>query len=157
MKRIISLFAVFVLLLSFPLTVLASAHNNIIEMDNGYIEYYEDGSYAIVEIIDSEIETRATGVKKDKIYAYYSSSDKLEWTVTVTGIFNYDGKTSICTNAVTSYKIYNDSWKVTEAKASKSGATAIGEFTVKKYFLGIPIKTINKTVTLTCSKDGKFS
>ena len=31
---------------------------------------------------------------------------------------------------------------------------ATGEFTVKRYNLGIPVETVNKTLTLTCSPSG---
>lgn len=152
MKKIISAFLLCVMLLV-PFNVFASESNS----DAQYIEYYEDGSYAIIEIVDSGIATRATGVTKSKTYTYYNSDNERDWTVTVTGTFNYDGKTATCTKSVTSSEIYNNSWKVTASNASKSGAKATGTFTVKKYWLGIPTKTENRTVTLTCSKDGKFS
>ena len=157
MKKIIALISVIVLLTAFPITSFANDNRDVIATENGYIEYYEDGSYAIVDIIDSVVVARATGVTKDKRYTYYNDKNEAEWTVIITGTFNYDGKTASCTKAVASYKIYNDSWKVTASNASKSGAKAIGDFTVKRYWLGIPTKTVNKTLTLTCSKDGAFS
>lgn len=155
MKRIISVLlslSIFMLALV-PFSIFANENNSDVQ----YIEYFEDGSYIVTEIISQESVSRATGVVKAKNEHYYNSSNEKEWTVTITGTFNYDGKTASCTKAVTSYKIYNDRWEVTASNASKSGAKAIGNFTVKKYLLGIPTKTVNKTVTLTCSKDGVFS
>ncbi len=151
MKRVISFLSVCLMILSFPAICFANT-------ENMSIEYFEDGSYCIT-IIGEGISTRASSntVTKPKTANYYDSNGNLQWSVTITGTFNYNGSSASCTNASVSYRIYNDNWKVTESKASRSGATAKGEFTVKKYLLGVPIKTINKTVTLTCSKDGTFS
>lgn len=157
MKKFLILFFTVVLLLLMPFSVFAESKTDTVVSEDSYIEYFDDGSYIVTEIISNEIQSRATGVAKTKSEHYYNSNNEKEWTITVTGTFNYDGQTSACTKAVTSYTIYNDNWKVTEAKASRNGATAKGEFTVKKYFLGVPIKTVNKTVTLTCSKNGAFS
>ncbi len=157
MKKIISMFTIAVLLFAFPLNVFANDNVSTIQIRDGYVEYFEDGSYNLVQITDSESISRATGVKKDKTVAHYNSDNEIEWYVTITGTFNYNGSTASCTNAVTSYKIYNDRWKVTASSASRSGATARGDFTLKRYLMGIPTKTVDKTVTLTCSKTGVFS
>ncbi len=34
---------------------------------------------------------------------------------------------------------------------------ATGSFTFKYYVLGIPVKTVNKTLTLTCDKNGNIT
>lgn len=157
MKRIFAFLSVLLVLLSNSIVAFAKNENKINYTENGYIEYFEDGSYDVVEIQanNQDIAKTVAGPKSKSISHY--ESDKLVFVVTVTGTFNYDGKTSICTNSTVSYKIFNDNWKVTSSTASKSGATAKGEFTVKKYLLGVPIKTVNKTVTLTCSNNGTFS
>ena len=145
------------ILLSMPFSAFAQGNVDITVVEDSYIEYFEDGSYIITEIFSSEQQTRAAGVVKTKNEHYYNNKNKKEWTVSITGTFNYDGKTAVCTKAVASYKVYDDKWKVIESLSSKNGAKATGIFTVKKYFLGIPTKTVNQTATLTCSKDGKFS
>lgn len=157
MKKFLVLFLTTILLLTLPFSVFGQTNIGTTTSENTYIEYFEDGSYIVTEIISTESVSRATGVIKTKNEHYYNSGNEKEWTVTVTGTFNYDGKTASCTKSVVSYKIYNDKWKVTSSNASKSGAKAVGDFTVKRYLIGIPTKTVNKTVTLTCSKDGKFS
>lgn len=119
MKKIIALISVIVLLIAFPITSFANDNSDVMETENGYVEYHEDGSYTVIEIVDSVVAARTTGVTKDKRYTYYNDKNEAEWTVTVTGTFNYDGKTSTCTKAVTSYKIYNDKWEVTASNASK--------------------------------------
>lgn len=157
LKKVFIFLSVLIMLFSITISAFAESGNRIVYTENGYIEYFEDGSYDIVEIItDNQKTSRAVVGPKSKSISHYESNE-LVCTLTITGTFNYDGSSATCTNASVSYRIYNDNWKVTEAKASRSGATAKGEFTVKKYFLGVPIKTLNKTVTLTCSKNGVFS
>lgn len=157
MKKIVLGLLSVTMLLLIPFNVFANGSVSDIQTANEYVEYYDDGSYAVVELVESEISTMATGVLKSKTYTYYSANDKIQFTLTVSGNFSYNGKTATCTRSNTSYKIYDDDWKVTFSGSSRSGATAKGTFTVKRYFLGIPTTTIERTVTLTCSKDGKFS
>lgn len=122
------------------------------------IEYFDDGSYMVTEITENAISTFASGtVTKTKHSHYYDNNDNLQWTVSITGTFNYTGSSATCTKATASYTIHDNAWKVTSAVASKSGNKAIGTFTVKKYVLGVPVKTINRTVTITCSNNGVCS
>lgn len=123
-----------------------------------YIEYYSDGSYSVTTLGTSSITVLANStVSKYKTTAHYNSKNEKEWEITVTGTFNYTGSSATCTNSTVSYKIYDDHWKVTSAQASKSGRVAKGEFTLKRYFVGIPTKTVNETLTLTCSNTGVCS
>lgn len=121
------------------------------------IEYFEDGSYMVTEITESSISTFSTSTTKSKNSYYYDSNDNLQWRVTITGTFSYTGSSATCTKATTSYTIYDNAWKVTSAVPSKSGNKATGDFTVKRYFAGIPVKTVNRIVTITCSNTGVCS
>ncbi len=123
-----------------------------------YVEYFEDGSYIVTELETSGISTFATSTTtKTKYSSYYNSDGDLEWRVYLTGTFTYTGSSATCTKATKSYKIYDDHWKVTSSSASKSGNKATGNFTVKRYLAGIPIRTVNKSLTITCSKTGVCS
>ena len=46
---------------------------------------------------------------------------------------------------------------ITSATASKSGNTATADVTAKRYTLGIPLETLNRTITMTCSANGTIS
>ncbi len=119
------------------------------------IEYFSDGSYMITEI-ETENSCKST-VSKSKTTKYYDSSNNLQWKATLTATFSYNGSTSSCTSSSVSHTIYDNAWRNTYSSASKSGNTATGEFTFKHYVLGIPVKTVNKTLTLTCDKNGNVS
>lgn len=123
-----------------------------------YVEYFEDGSYIVTELETSGISTFAASTKNySKSASYYNSDNEKEWTITLSGTFSYTGSSATCTKATKSYKIYDDHWKVTSSSASKSGNKATGNFTVKRYLAGIPIRTVNKSLTITCSKTGVCS
>ena len=127
------------------------------------VEYYPDGSYGITTLTISEsgnsnpASLRAAVTSGTKNYTHYDSNNNALWKVTLTGFFSYTGTSATCTSATTSYVVYDSVWKVTNATASHSGNTATGEFTTKKYVLGIAIQTVNKTLTLTCSPTGTLS
>lgn len=154
MKKIISLLSV-ILMIAVLCPNTAFADEKIVT--DRYIEYLDDGCYIVTELTESTITTfAAKTVSKSKSAHYYDGNDK-EWTVTLNATFSYTGSSATCTSAKTSYTIYNDKWKVTSAVPSKSGNKATGAFTVKKYTLGIPVKTVNKTLTITCSNTGVCS
>lgn len=156
MKKIIAIFLVVFMLLSVP--TISYANDTDDSKPDGCIEYYSDGSYSVTTIESNNVAVMAnSSVSKYKTITHYSSKDEKEWEITVTGTFTYTGTSATCTNSTVSYKIYDSNWKVTSAQASKSGRTATGEFTLKRYFLGVPIKTDNEILTITCSNTGVCS
>lgn len=123
-------------------------------------QVFADGSYIVVKLHESN-ETNATRATKTKIgskdYEYHTSSGDLRWVITVNGTFTYTGSSATCTKSTVSTKIYNDAWKIASATASKSSNKAIVNFTVKRYTLGVVTKTVQDSVTLTCSAKGVLS
>ncbi len=75
----------------------------------------------------------------------------------LTATFTYDGSTSTCTNVSHSATIYDDSYEFTSTSSSKSGATATGKYTIKKYILFINTQTVSDTITIKCDKNGNIS
>lgn len=164
MKRALSVTIIVILLLNIlSLSTLAASDSSIeppIDLETvENIEYFSDGSYMIttIETVDGISLMSTSTITGSKSYHYYNSKDVEQWTATIIGTFSYNGSSATCTSSSTSYTIYNSNWKVTEATATKSGNKAIGKFTVKYYFLGIPTKTIEYTLTLSCSANGVLS
>ena len=152
MKKVVS-FILFLSLL-FDCFVIFSSAKNTSYID---IEYFDDGSYGIVTFEPSLLLATKGTVTKTKKYSYYDSSNNLCWYVTLSGTFTYNGTSANCSNASIAYHIYKNSWSLTSANSSRSGATATGNFTFKNYVLGVPIQTVNKTLTLTCDKNGNIT
>lgn len=156
MKKTIVLFSVILFIIMCPFTAFAEIGD--LPETKEYIEYFYDGSYAVVKMETNGAALYSTSSKTTrKSYNYYSSNNKLEWTATLTGSFSYTGSSASCTSSSLSFKIYDDAWKVKSSQASKSGRTATGDFTIKRYTLGIPVKSVTKTITISCSNTGVCS
>ncbi len=154
LKKLISVFLLCLTLFSIcSFSTFATYQNSdtsIIHLDNGI--------YLIVEVSEINI-SRATNTKTGtkSITAKDENSNETIWEATITGTFTYTGSSATCTNASISYNIYADNWKMKEATASKSGNKAIGDVTAKRYLLGIPVETVERTFYLTCSATGTLS
>lgn len=104
-----------------------------------------------------DIQTRADNVKTGKKNMIYKNeSGEVLWTVTVIGTFTYNGKTSRCTSSNVSAISKKSDWKITSKSHSKYDNKATAKATAQKYFLGFSISTVNKTVTLSCDKQGNL-
>lgn len=153
MKKLFSLIAVITIL--FTMSSVAFATNDASDS----IEYFSDGSYIIITLnTENSISTYATNTKTGtKDATYYDSDGNILWKATLRATFTYTGSSATCTNAEVVYSTYNTAWKNTSKSATKSGNTATGNVTFKRYVLGIPVETIDKTITMTCSASGVIS
>ena len=95
-------------------------------------------------------------VSETKYASYYDSRGTLLWTVRVKAEFAYNGKSSVCNSVSAGYIGYDSDWKLISKEAFKNGSSASAHFTVKQYKLGVPLKTIEKTVSISCDKDGNI-
>lgn len=122
---------------------------------------YSDEDIVITELTEfkrnnSGIQTYSTKkyVSPSRKYNITSSSGKLLATFTLSATFTYDGKTASCTKSSYSTKINDRNISFTSATASKNGSTATGKYSLKIKNTG---KTLSKTVSLKCSKNGTIS
>lgn len=152
-KRISVIFLTLILSMSIPFSVFAQSTITT----NSKVEYFDDGSYLVTEFTETIAPFSSGSKSEGKTATYYSSDDERQWSVTIWGTFTYTGSSATCTNASTSYTVYNSAWKVKEATATKSGRTATGNFLVKKYWLGIITKTVPMTVIMSCDNSGNIS
>lgn len=123
------------------------------------IKRFKNGCYIESTIHQNFDNTLRSTVKKKygcKTIVYRSRTGKTIWSVSVKGYFRFNGKTSVCTNSSVSTTCLNRRWKITNSSTAKTGATATASATAKKYIYKKPIKTIIKTVRLTCTKNGKL-
>lgn len=153
MKKI---FCVFIaMLIVFSTGIIACAGSD----DVITVEYFEDGScIETVLVVEKGVSAYATQYKDGTKKITYKNSDGIVcWTATLTGTFRYTGSSSTCTDSAVSYTVYNSAWKITSATASKSGNTASADVTAKRYVIGIPVETLNRTITMTCSANGTIS
>lgn len=153
MKKVLSF--LFIVLIVFCVSINACASSDAITT----VEYFEDGSCIETTIVVKEyISTYATQVKKvEKSISYKDEDGIVCWKATLTATFRYTGSSATCTESDVTYTVSNSKWKITSATASKSGNTATADVTAKRYTLGIPVETLNRTITMTCSANGTIS
>ena len=127
--------------------------------------HYDDGSYILIEKecsfnkdITAVIVMKALGSKSgSKQYKYYSAADELQWIVTLSADFTFNGTTSSCTYVrEPKVEVYAGKWSAVSKSASKVGNVATGKVEMKKGGLFIS-KSIPVTVTLSCDKNGNLT
>ena len=93
-------------------------------------------------------------VSKTKYVSYYDANGTLLWTLYLSADFIYNGKTAACDSVAVSFDILDADWRNLASAGSVNGDTAVGQFAMRQYKLGVPLKTVQKTLTLTCRPDG---
>lgn len=156
MKRISALLLSLLMIFALSVNSFAVAGTDDVSAETNTV-CFEDGSYMVTEII-TENTARATQTKSgSKNISFYNSDDVIQWSATLKGTFSYTGSSATCTASSITYTIYDSKWKIPTATASKSGNTATGHVVAKSYFLGVPVKTVERDITLTCSATGTLS
>jgi len=148
MKRVLSLVLAAILVIGvLPIC------GNAVEIET---IYYEDGSYATIEITTYGM--RASGSKSGtKTFNYYNNSDVRQWKAVLTGSFSYTGSSATCTSSSMDVTIYDSNCYVYSKSASKSGNTASGSATVGEKLLGVTVSTVPVSLTLKCDANGNLS
>lgn len=157
MKKVIIFIISLITVLNFNLNVFAAAPPTKAISTSTVL--FEDGSYIEKEIFEqtNDISTFSSTKSGSARITYKNSDDEIMWTATLTATFKYTGSSATCTSSNITYNVNDSSWQIVSATTSKSGNTAIGYVTAKHYFVGVPIKTVEESITLTCSANGTLS
>mgnify|MGYP003295030947 CR=1 FL=1 len=168
MKRI--LVFIFALLFVFQIDVFASEEKNELIDSNVKYEYFEDGSYLVIEFeYDKNSFQLQSGAKANENYTvtghrtvtYYDGDDNLDWKVTITGVFLIVPTNSLdsgfCQSADLTYKIYDSSWHIYNIVEQEITNNACGSCTMKRKFLGITTKTVDVDIYVSCDYAGNLS
>lgn len=138
-------------------------------------EYFEDGSYIVTVTTNSlknefelgifsrileffrkivEFFKSQKSISRTKYLNYYSSDDVLLWTAMLEADFIYSKTSASCTSSEFSIDIYDADWELLSFSCDKKENTATAQFFVKQTKLLVPLKTIEKTMTLSCDTKG---
>ncbi len=117
--------------------------------------YLPDGSYYITTIEEYPIALMSSQQQKAEVktVAGYNNKGKKQYSLTVKGVFTFDGNTSKAVSA--SYEFTTEAfWSFSDGSTKCSGntATATGTF---KYLMFFQATTV--TVSLSCSPTGVLS
>lgn len=152
MKKALSLICVLVLLLSVAMPVNAAAADNAPERSVS-VEYLDDGSYFVVEVVQNPQNARASYKSGSKTATYYTASGSAVWNVTVYGEFTYTtGVSAKATSSTATVGIIDRNASFVSKNAYTLGSAAFAYATVS--YRG---DTTNKTISLTCDSYGHLS
>lgn len=150
MKRLFALLICLLLVTSvFIFPVSAETTNDIVISQK--IDYVSDDLYYIETISVPSVQPYGYSKTGTKTAVCVSSGTAI-FSISVTGTFNYDGSSSEATSASGSIATHVPNATITSRSAYTSGSSAIATGSVK--YVGI---TLQKTVTLTCDKNGNLS
>ncbi len=98
--------------------------------------------------------SRTKTVKKTKYANYYSSEGESLWSVYLTAEFTYNGKKAVCTDSSIACTIVDRDWKMLASSSREQDNTAVGNYIMKQRKMGVSLKEIEGTLSLTCDKNG---
>lgn len=162
MKKIISCICLIgIVLCGFAVPVSAQENTNEIvkveKIENGEIQYLADGTSVEIRLYQTAT-LRASGrTDGHKDYTVRNNDGEILWVATIKGSFTYNGSSATCTSASFEISIKNSSWKLDSKSEGKSGNCAYTNYTMKRYFVGVPVQTEDKYVELRCSANGTIS
>ena len=153
MKRFFMLLTtVLLMVLMLPISAFAAMETQGTEN----IIYLDNGGYITVEL--SVTEYRASGTKSaSKTYTYRGSDGVEEWRAVLRGTFSYTGSSATCTAASCDVTITDTDWYIVSKTATRSGASALGELTMGRKFLGITVDREPVSMRITCDINGNLS
>ena len=93
-------------------------------------------------------------VIKAKYCNYFDSKGNCLWSVRLSGTFSYNHRKAVCLSSNITFDIRDNDWKLISSQHSEDGNSAKGAFAIRQYKLGVPLKFVEKELTLTCDKDG---
>lgn len=157
MKKILSIIMCLLIVLGQSTEVKANSHKTIYKVSDKITTDLGNGFYMDIIIKEENINNRATSTKGGSKTLNYRNGDTVLWSATVYGTFTYNGSSSSCSKASASAVSSSSAWKIIEYNAQRNGSTAIANVQAKRYYLGIPVQTVNDEIRLSCSKSGVLS
>lgn len=148
MKRLVAIFLSLFMIVSCCVVYVSAGGTNIVSTT----EYFDDGSYVVSEIVQSNslVRTTKSGTKTS---TYYLSTGVAVFAVKLTGTFSYTyGESAKATSASVIVTTYSDDAVYKSKFATYQNATCYGSGTVS--YLGYT-KTL--TPQLTCDIYGNLS
>ena len=157
-------FLIFTLLLTILAAPCQTCYAGDTDKNTGKEAYYVDESmdgiyYEIsLDVISSKNVFRNIKTKiVSKTIACKNNQNETLWSFSLTGTFEYDGNTAVCISTSHSESVFDSNWHLISASSYASSNKAYGDITMRLYTLGVPIRTDNRSLQITCDKDGNIT
>lgn len=153
MKKIITMMAIVLILLVFPVSVLAEAS----DMQDIYVVCYDDGSTLTIEVTDCMMRGAVIPKTGQKTYTYRNSEGTAQWKAVLTGNFTCTGSSATCTASSCDVTIFNTNWRVVSKTTTRDGNVARANLTMELRYLGVTTNSKSISMKLTCDGQGNLS
>lgn len=153
MKKIITMMTIVLILLVFPVHVLAESHDT----QGTRVVCYDDGSTLTIEVTNCIMRGAVTPQTGQKTYTYRNSEGTAQWKAVLTGTFTCTGSSATCTASSCDVTIFNANWRVASKTTAKNGNIARASLTMELRYLGVTTNSKSISMKLTCDGQGNFS
>lgn len=136
-----------------PTVTAQAATNETSEDDTLYYETVIEETASVSPMASNTAKTK-TGYKTT--YCKNANGTVL-WSIKVTARFSYDGTTATCTSSSVSTTINDSTWKISNKYSTRCANYGTATATGQKYTNNKLVKSVTKTVKLTCSPTGTLS
>lgn len=159
-RKVLSLMLSLIMLVGLSVTSFAS-NNTVYDSNIQTVKYFEDGSSLTIILKEDPVLTRSTVFYKSggRILVFRDNDGNTVWEVDFNVTFKVNqGVSATCTEAYfETPTIYDSNWKYVTNTTSKNGNKASGTITMRKYFMGLPVRTETPTITITCDNYGNLT
>ncbi|MED9990428.1 MAG: hypothetical protein UE033_10020 [Coprococcus sp.] len=136
-----------------PIMTAQAATNETLADDTLYYETVIEETASFSPMASNTAKTK-TGYKTT--YCKNANGTVL-WSVTVTARFSYNGTTATCTSSSVSATIKDSTWKISNKYSTRCSNYGTATATGQEYINNKLVKSVTKTVKLTCSPTGTLS
>lgn len=136
-----------------PAVTTQAATNETLADDTLYYETVIEETASVSPMASNTVKTK-TGYKTT--YCKNANGTVL-WSVKVTARFSYNGTTATCTSSSVSTTINNSAWKISNKYSTRCANYGTATATGQEYINNKLVKSVTKTVKLTCSPTGTLS
>lgn len=128
-------------------------------LDNGdYIETVISSETSLANsMLNISTLSASKTITKTKTSYYKNASGSVMWSVSIKATFTYNGSTSKCTSCSHSTTAPGKTWSIKSCTSSKSGNKATAKAVATQTGSDGSKYNISRTVTISCSKNGKVS
>ncbi len=120
------------------------------------VRHLPDGS-RLIETVPVIVQRTEQTITSQKYSTFINNDGVIQWKVTLTASFTYNGSTATCTSASSVSTVYSGNWSENANNTFASGNAAVANVTMVRKILFIVVQTEIANLVITCDKDGNIT